>query len=59
VERFEGQRCARCGSGESFLTGDPQEDGGTVYTCSDSAWCEARVAGGGGDAGATPAGGGR
>jgi alpha-D-ribose 1-methylphosphonate 5-phosphate C-P lyase len=43
VEDFAGQRCVRCGSTESFLVGDPQEDGSTVYSCSDTAWCDARL----------------
>jgi alpha-D-ribose 1-methylphosphonate 5-phosphate C-P lyase len=50
VERFDGQRCARCGSTESFLSGDPHQDGSTVYSCSDTAWCEARLAAGAGAA---------
>lgn len=41
VEDFNGKRCHRCGSVNTFLdeTVDPV-DGSKVYACSDTAWCD-------------------
>lgn len=47
VEDFTGKACARCGSTDSFL--DEVYDGATgqrYYTCSDTAYCDARLKGG-------------
>lgn len=44
VERFAEQRCARCGSEQSFLVATPTSEGGTIYTCSDTDWCDATLA---------------
>lgn len=45
VEDFAGLRCARCGSGASFLDETHLADGSRTYTCSDTAYCDARQAG--------------
>jgi len=44
VEWFGGERCARCGSDRSYLVATPDEQGRTRYACSDTAWCEGRLA---------------
>jgi alpha-D-ribose 1-methylphosphonate 5-phosphate C-P lyase len=49
VEDFRdarGQRraCARCGSTASFLDEFSDDDGGKVYQCSDSDWCDEQLA---------------
>ncbi len=44
VERFGGQRCARCGAGDVFLVTVPDAQGGASYVCSDGAWCDAALA---------------
>ena len=49
VESFEGKRCARCGATDTFLDETVQTDGGKLYTCSDTAYCERPPAGPGGD----------
>jgi len=41
VESFPGQRCARCGSGDSFLDEVNLADGSRLFTCSDTAFCDA------------------
>lgn len=46
VEQFDGQRCARCNSEDSFLVAIPNEDGSSYYVCSDTDWCADRVAAG-------------
>jgi alpha-D-ribose 1-methylphosphonate 5-phosphate C-P lyase len=45
VEDFAGLRCACCGSGASFLDETHLADGSRTYTCSDTAYCDARQAG--------------
>lgn len=45
VEDFAGLRCARCGSCASFLDETHLADGSRTYTCSDTAYCDARQAG--------------
>lgn len=46
VEDFSGKKCSRCGSTESFLT-EVFDDvtGQKVYMCSDTNYCDLRVAG--------------
>lgn len=44
VERFAQQRCARCGSEQSFLVATPTAEGETIYTCSDTDWCDTMLA---------------
>lgn len=43
VESFGVERCALCGSGETFLVPTPDEHGSTTYVCSDTAWCFDRI----------------
>jgi alpha-D-ribose 1-methylphosphonate 5-phosphate C-P lyase len=45
VERFAGRACARCGATDTYLDESPQADGSRVYACSDTSFCDARVAG--------------
>lgn len=45
VERFDGHACARCGATDTFLDETMTPDGGRAYTCSDTAYCDARAAG--------------
>lgn len=45
VEDFTGLRCVRCGSSASFLDETHLAGGGRAYTCSDTAYCDARQAG--------------
>lgn len=45
VESFAGVRCARCGSAASFLDESVGADGGRLYLCSDTAYCEQMVNG--------------
>ena len=40
--RFDGQRCARCGSENTYLVATPNERGETFYLCSDTDWCGRR-----------------
>jgi len=40
VESFDGRVCARCGSPQTYLVSLPDEQGGSVYVCSDSNWCD-------------------
>ena len=42
IETFEGKRCARCGATDTFMDETMQTDGGKLYTCSDTAYCERR-----------------
>jgi alpha-D-ribose 1-methylphosphonate 5-phosphate C-P lyase len=42
VESFDGKRCGRCGADDSFLDETVSADGSKHYTCSDTAYCEAR-----------------
>jgi alpha-D-ribose 1-methylphosphonate 5-phosphate C-P lyase len=44
VEDFLGQRCARCGSDNVYLTVTPDEQGMSLYTCSDTNWCDSVLA---------------
>ena len=44
VESFDGRVCARCGSPRTYLVSLPDEQGGSVYICSDSSWCDAALA---------------
>ncbi len=46
VESFDGRRCARCDSPETYLVSLPDERGGSIYICSDSNWCDSVLAGG-------------
>jgi alpha-D-ribose 1-methylphosphonate 5-phosphate C-P lyase len=43
VENFDGRDCARCGSPNTYLVSLPNEQGGSVYVCSDSSWCDAAL----------------
>ena len=43
VESFGGKVCARCGSPNTYLVSLPDEQGGSVYICSDSSWCDAAL----------------
>jgi alpha-D-ribose 1-methylphosphonate 5-phosphate C-P lyase len=45
IESFEGRRCVRCGAEDSFLDETVQADGARLYTCSDTAFCEANTFG--------------
>jgi alpha-D-ribose 1-methylphosphonate 5-phosphate C-P lyase len=45
VERFEGRQCVRCGATDSFLDETIQADGMHLYTCSDTAFCDAHSMG--------------
>jgi alpha-D-ribose 1-methylphosphonate 5-phosphate C-P lyase len=40
VESFDGRVCARCGSPRTYLVSVPDDQGGSVYICSDSNWCD-------------------
>lgn len=42
VESFSGKHCAYCGSTDTFLVAMPDEHGGAIHVCSDTAWCEER-----------------
>lgn len=42
VEDFSGRQCARCGSTEAYLDEIPLGNGEKRYTCSDTAYCDAR-----------------
>lgn len=44
VEEVPGASCVRCGSTSSFLAELPNEDGTSRWLCSDTDWCERRVA---------------
>jgi alpha-D-ribose 1-methylphosphonate 5-phosphate C-P lyase len=44
VESFDGRVCARCGSPQTYLVSLPDEQGGSVYICSDSSWCDQALA---------------
>ena len=45
VEQFDGTVCARCGStGVYFDEIVQRDDGARVFTCSDTAWCDRRLA---------------
>lgn len=44
IEQFGERGCARCLSDVSFLVAIPNEDGSVHYVCSDTDWCNARVA---------------
>jgi alpha-D-ribose 1-methylphosphonate 5-phosphate C-P lyase len=46
VERFDGLRCARCGSANTFLDEAVQAGGGRLYLCSDTAYCDRVLQGG-------------
>ena len=43
VESFDGRVCARCGSPNTYLVSLPNEQGGSVYICSDSNWCDSAL----------------
>lgn len=43
VEAFDGKRCAFCGSEDTFLVATPDAEGGSIYTCSDTAWCVSQI----------------
>jgi alpha-D-ribose 1-methylphosphonate 5-phosphate C-P lyase len=45
VESFTGRACVRCGSSDSFLDEVVLADGGKLYTCSDTGFCETRANG--------------
>jgi alpha-D-ribose 1-methylphosphonate 5-phosphate C-P lyase len=40
VEQFDGLRCARCGATDTFMDEAVSADGGRLYMCSDTAYCE-------------------
>jgi len=42
VEAFDGKRCVRCGSADTFLDEIVLDGGRRVYACSDTAFCDAR-----------------
>lgn len=44
VEKFEGLRCSRCGSVNSYLDEIVAGDGSKIYMCSDTAYCDGRLA---------------
>lgn len=44
VEDFRGKCCARCGSTASYLDEIILDDGGRTYQCSDTAYCDWRLA---------------
>src|SRR5262249_54742049 len=44
VEEFAGRRCARCGSTGSYLDEIVLADGRRIDTCSDTAYCDSRLA---------------
>jgi alpha-D-ribose 1-methylphosphonate 5-phosphate C-P lyase len=44
VERFDGNCCARCGAQNTYLVPTPTERGTTIYTCSDTDWCDSVIA---------------
>jgi alpha-D-ribose 1-methylphosphonate 5-phosphate C-P lyase len=44
VEDFTGRACARCGATDAYLDEAILEDGRRVYSCSDTAYCDTRVA---------------
>ena len=48
VEDFLGQRCARCGADNVYLTVTPDAQGMSLYTCSDTNWCDSVLAVSGG-----------
>src|SRR5699024_9961667 len=39
VENFDGKTCHHCGSDDTFLVPTPDQNGDTVYVCSDTDWC--------------------
>ncbi len=43
VERFDGKRCHRCASTDTYLTEVTDEDGVTRYACNDASFCEKRI----------------
>lgn len=45
VESFDGLRCARCGADNTFLEESIDDGGGRVHRCSDTAHCDATLAG--------------
>ena len=44
VEDFSGKRCAFCGATDTFLVATPDDAGDAMWVCSDTAWCEYRIA---------------
>ncbi len=55
VEDFGGERCRRCGSGRSFLSAIyDRATGRRYYVCSDTDYCERRIAGGAAQRAAAP-----
>jgi alpha-D-ribose 1-methylphosphonate 5-phosphate C-P lyase len=42
VETFAGKSCARCGAEDSFLDETTLADGSKLFSCSDTAFCDAR-----------------
>jgi len=44
VENFHGMGCARCGSTNTYLDEIITDDGQKIFMCSDTAWCDGRVA---------------
>lgn len=45
VEQFEGKRCGRCDADDTFLDEVALADGRRAYSCSDTAYCDARQEG--------------
>jgi alpha-D-ribose 1-methylphosphonate 5-phosphate C-P lyase len=45
TEHFGSYQCERCGSTDTFLDLTVLPDGGRLYTCSDTAYCDAHAAG--------------
>lgn len=44
VERTAGAACKRCGAEEAFLVSTPRADGSETWLCSDTDWCDRRIA---------------
>lgn len=42
VEDFGGKRCARCGATDTYLDEIIADDGGRIFACSDTAYCDER-----------------
>lgn len=44
VERFDGRVCAKCGAASAYLNEVVLESGQSAFACSDSGFCDARIA---------------